>query len=70
MGHIIIFGVNTSNVVLIMAQHFLLPSNARTLSVAQVARMTDEEARAAFRAIRWAATDGEPVCPRCGCCAG
>jgi Transposase zinc-ribbon domain len=22
-----------------------------------------------FRAIRWTATDGEPVCPRCGCVA-
>jgi transposase-like protein len=31
--------------------------------------MSDEEARATFRAIRWAATDGEPVCPRCGCLA-
>ncbi len=54
---------------MIMAQHFLLSAKARTLSVAQVAWMTDEEARAAFRAIRWAATDGEPVCPQCGCCA-
>jgi hypothetical protein len=31
--------------------------------------MADEEARAMFRAIRWTATDGEPVCPRCGCVA-
>jgi len=31
-------------------------------------RMSDEEAREAFRNIRWASTDGEPVCPECGCC--
>lgn len=52
-----------------MAQHFLLSAKARTLSVVAVARMSEEEARAAFRAIRWAATGGDPVCPRCGCCA-
>lgn len=29
--------------------------------------MSDEEARAAFRRIRWADNGGEPYCPRCGC---
>jgi transposase-like protein len=52
-----------------VAQHFLLSAQARTLSLAQVARMSDEEAFTAFRALRWHATDGEPVCPRCGCLA-
>ena len=52
-----------------MAQHFLLSSKARTLSLASVARMSEEEARATFQAIRWAATDGRPVCPKCGCLA-
>ncbi len=52
-----------------MPQHFLLSAKARTLSLAAVARMSSEEARATFRKIRWAETDGEPVCPRCGCCA-
>ena len=50
-----------------MAQHFLLSAKARTLSVVQVARMSEDEARSLFRSIRWADTDGEPVCPRCGC---
>ena len=50
-----------------MSQHFLLSAKARTLSLASVARMSDDEARAMFRKIRWAATDGEPVCPQCGC---
>jgi transposase-like protein len=50
-----------------MAQHFLLSSAARSLSLATVARMSDEEAWNAFRAIRWSGTQGEPVCPRCGC---
>ncbi|QXX75354.1 hypothetical protein MHY1_02173 [Methylovirgula sp. HY1] len=31
--------------------------------------MAEEEAREAFRQIRWASTDGEPACPRCGCVA-
>lgn len=29
--------------------------------------MTDDEARSAFRAVRFADTDGRPQCPRCGC---
>jgi transposase-like protein len=29
-------------------------------------RMSDEEAYETFKAIRWAANDGQPVCPRCG----
>jgi transposase-like protein len=52
-----------------MTQHFLLSTAARSLSLAKVARMSDDEARDAFRLIRWAATEGEPVCPKCGCCA-
>jgi transposase-like protein len=52
-----------------MAQHFLLSTNARSLSLARVARMSDEEARDAFRQIRWASTEGAPVCPSCGCLA-
>ncbi len=50
-----------------MAQHFLLSSAARSLSLAKVARMSDDEARDAFRMIRWASTEGAPVCPKCGC---
>jgi transposase-like protein len=28
--------------------------------------MTDTEAEAMFRKVRWPETDGAPVCPRCG----
>ena len=52
-----------------MSQHFLLSTKARTLSVAKVARMSDEEAKETFRAILWANTDGEPYRPQCGCLA-
>ena len=52
-----------------MAAHFLLTARARSLSLVAVARMTEGEAFATFQAIRWAATDGEPVCPVCGCVA-
>lgn len=51
-----------------MSQHFLLSAAARTLSLAKVMRMTEEAARETFKGIRWAATNGEPVCPTCGCC--
>jgi transposase-like protein len=50
-----------------MAQHFLLSTAARSLNLAKVARMSDEEAHNAFRLIRWTETNGEPVCPRCQC---
>ena len=49
-----------------MSQHFLLSSKAKTLTLAQVFRMTDAEAEKIFRKVRWAETDGEPVCPSCG----
>ncbi len=52
-----------------MSQHFLLSKHARSLSLARVARMSEEEARDAFKQIRWAETEGEPICPRCGCIA-
>lgn len=50
-----------------MAQHFLLSPEAKTLSLAKVLRMSDKQAETAFRKVRWADTDGEPVCPACGC---
>jgi transposase-like protein len=49
-----------------MSVHFLQSKAARTLSLAQVFRMTDGEAENAFRKIRWSETNGEPVCPACG----
>lgn len=51
-----------------MSQHFLLSPAAKTLSLVKVMRMSEAEARAIFRKVRWAETDGEPVCPECGCC--
>lgn len=50
-----------------MAQHFLLSTAARTLSLAKVLRMTDDQAFDAFRSIRWAETEGDAVCGKCGC---
>src|SRR3984885_6334328 len=49
-----------------MAQHFLLSKAAKTLSLASVFTMKDEEAEATFRKIRWCETEGAPVCPHCG----
>ena len=50
----------------VMPLHFLLTARAKTLSLAQVFRMTDEEAETAFRRVRWAETDGAAVCIHCG----
>jgi hypothetical protein len=50
-----------------VAQHFLLSTAARSLSLARVARMSDAEAAETFKQIRWHASGGEPVCLRCGC---
>jgi len=49
-----------------MSQHFLLSRRAKTLSLASVFRMSDAEAEQTFRSVRWADTNGEPVCPICG----
>lgn len=49
-----------------MAQHFLLSKSAKTLSLASVFQMKDADAEMTFRRIRWADTDGAPVCPHCG----
>lgn len=37
-------------------QHFLLSTTARTLSLAKVMRLSDQEAFATFKALRWAST--------------
>ncbi len=49
-----------------MAQHFLLSRQAKSFSLASVFRMTDAEAETTFKRLRWADTNGEPVCPHCG----
>src|SRR5580692_13154677 len=46
--------------------HFLLTKAAKTLSLAQVFTMKDADAETMFRRIRWADTNGDPVCPHCG----
>src|SRR6185312_3225154 len=47
--------------------HFLLTPAARSLSIAQVLRLSDEEAFAVFQRVRFADNDGSPYCPACGC---
>jgi transposase-like protein len=50
-----------------MAQHFLLSAAARTLSLASVARMSDEEGERVFIRLRWSDNGGNAYCPHCGC---
>ena len=49
-----------------MSQHFLLTRAAKTLTLAQVMRLSNPEAELLFRKIRWPETDGAAVCPYCG----
>ncbi len=48
-------------------QHFLLSAKARTLSLKTVFTMGEDAAYKVFCEMRWPETDGEAVCPRCGC---
>jgi transposase-like protein len=49
-----------------LSQHFLLSAKAVTLSVVELARMSEDEAYEAVKAIRFEENGGEPFCPRCG----
>lgn len=49
-----------------MTQHFLLSPAARTLTLASVARMSDEEAERVFIRLRWSDNGGQAYCPKCG----
>ncbi len=50
-----------------MAQHFLLSAKARSLSLRSIFAAGEEGAFGTFCKLRWHETDGEPVCPKCGC---
>lgn len=49
-----------------MSAHFLLTKEARTISLRQVFRMSEDQAWETFKAMRWPETGGKPQCPRCG----
>src|SRR6266540_6040282 len=49
-----------------MPQHFLLSAKARTLSLKAIYAAGEEGAYNTFCKLRWASTEGEPVCPHCG----
>jgi transposase-like protein len=50
-----------------LAQHFLLSAAARTLSLKSIFSQGEEQAYRRFRKLRWPETNGDPVCPDCGC---
>ncbi|MEO0815753.1 MAG: IS1595 family transposase [Pseudomonadota bacterium] len=50
-----------------MAQHFLLSAAARTLSLRAIYKAGEQAAYETFCQLRWPETDGEAVCPHCGC---
>ena len=47
-------------------QNFLKSAAARSLSLAQIFRLSDDEAYGLLKSMRW--EDGEPTCPHCGGC--
>jgi transposase-like protein len=50
-----------------MAQHFLLSAESRTLSLKAIYQGGETKAYETFKRMRWNATEGRPVCPKCGC---
>lgn len=48
-------------------QHFLLTAAARSLSLKAVFKMGEDQAYQTFCQMRWPETEGEAVCPKCGC---
>lgn len=50
-----------------MAADFLLTAQARTLSLKEIYKGGEQAAYEKFCDLRWQETDGEAVCPRCGC---
>lgn len=50
-----------------MSQHFLLSAQARSLSLKDIYKAGEDKAYETFRRLRWPATDGEAICPECGC---
>ena len=47
-------------------QHYLLSAQARSLSLMQIMRLSDDEAFDLFRHARWPESGGEAICPQCG----
>lgn len=47
--------------------HFLLQAKARTISIPDLFTLSDEEVWEAFKYYRWQDTNGEAICPHCGC---
>jgi len=50
-----------------MAQHFLLSAASRTLSLRAIYKAGEQAAYETFCKMRWSETEGEAICPRCGC---
>lgn len=50
-----------------MSQHFLLSAKARSMSLKDIYKAGEDKAYETFCQLRWPETQGEPVCPVCGC---
>lgn len=50
-----------------MAQHFLLSAASKTLKLKDIYKAGEDAAYRKFCEIRWPETEGDAICPRCGC---
>lgn len=50
-----------------MTHHFLLSAASRTLKLKDIYKAGEEAAYRKFCEIRWPETNGDAICPRCGC---
>jgi hypothetical protein len=48
-------------------QHFLLSAAARTLSLKAIYKAGEDAAHDTFCRMRWPETNGDEICPDCGC---
>jgi transposase-like protein len=52
---------------IIMATHYTQTKACRNLNLLDLASLSEDEAYNEFKRARWHASNGEPVCPECGC---
>ena len=67
MHIVIIYDIYVSQM-MTMKTNIKLKAASRTLSLKEVYQGGEDKAYDLFRKVRWPETDGDPVCPRCGCC--
>ena len=50
-----------------MKGHYTQSKPSRNLTMRAIYRLSENEAYESLKQIRWAANEGKPICPKCGC---